>query len=63
MRKTRDFFKKFRDTKGTFHAKLCTINDRNSMDITEAEDINKSGKNTQKDYIRKILMNQVTMMV
>ena len=41
MGKTRNLFKKFRDTKGTFHAKLCTINDRNSMDITEAEDINK----------------------
>ena len=41
MGKTRNLFKKFRDTKGTFHAKLCTINDRNSMDITEAEDIKK----------------------
>ena len=43
MGKTRNLFKKFRDTKGTFHAKLCTINDRNSMDITEAEDINEPG--------------------
>ena len=41
MRKTRDFFKKIRDTKGTFHAKMGTIKDRNSMDLTEAEDIKK----------------------
>ena len=41
MRKTRDFFKKIRDTKGTFHARMGTIKDRNSMDLTEAEDIKK----------------------
>ena len=39
MGKTRDLFKKIRDTKGTFHAKMSTIKDRNSMDLTEAEDI------------------------
>ena len=39
MGKTRDLFKKIRDTKGTFHAKMGTINDRNNMDLTEAEDI------------------------
>ena len=39
MRKTRDLFKKIRDTKGTFHAKMGTIKDRSSMDLTEAEDI------------------------
>ena len=39
--KTRDLFKKIRDTKGTFHAKMGTIKDRNSMDLTEAEDIKK----------------------
>ena len=39
MGKTRDLFKKIRDTKGTFHAKMGTIKDRNSMDLTEAEDI------------------------
>ena len=39
--KTRDLFKKIRDTKGTFHAKMCTIKDRNGMDLTEAEDIKK----------------------
>ena len=41
MGKTRDLFKKIRDTKGTFHAKLGTINDRNSMDLTKAEDVKK----------------------
>ena len=41
MRKTRDLFKKIRDTKGTFHAKMGTIKDRNSMNLTEAEDIKK----------------------
>ena len=41
MRKTRDLFKKIRDTKGKFHAKICTIKDRNCMDLTEAEDIKK----------------------
>ena len=41
MGKTRDLFKKIRDTKGTFHANMCTIKDRNGMDLTEAEDIKK----------------------
>ena len=41
MGKTRDLFKKIQDTKGTFHAKMVTIKDRNSMDLTEAEDIKK----------------------
>ena len=41
MGKTRDFFKKIRDIKGTFHAKMGTIKDKNSMDLTEAEDIKK----------------------
>ena len=41
MEKTRDFFKKIRDTKGTFHAKMGSIKDRNGMDLTEAEDIKK----------------------
>ena len=48
MQKTRDLFKKIRDTKGTFHAKMGTINDRNGMDLTEAEDIKKSGRRTIK---------------
>ena len=47
MGKTRDLFKKIRDTKGIFHAKIGTIKDRNSKDLTEAEEIKKGGKNTQ----------------
>ena len=43
MGKTRDRFKKIRDTKGTFYAKVGTLKDRNGMDLTEAEDINKRG--------------------
>ena len=50
MGKTRDLFKKIRDTKETFHAKMGTIKDRNSVDLTEAEDIKRGGKNTQKSY-------------
>jgi len=41
MGKTRDLFKKIRDTKGTFHAKMCSIKDRNGIDLTEVEDIKK----------------------
>ena len=63
MGKIRDLFKKIRDTKGTFHAKMGTVKVRNSMDLTEAEDIKRSGKNTQKNYTEKILMTQVTMLV
>ena len=48
MGKTRDLFKKIRDTKGTFHAKMSTIKDRNGMDLKEAEEI-KRGKNTQSE--------------
>ena len=59
MGKTRDLFKKIRDTKGTFHAKMGSIKDRNGMDLTEAEDI----KNTQKNYAKNIFMTQITMMV
>ena len=59
MGKSRDFFKKIRDIKGIFHAKMGTIKDRNGMDLTEAEDI----ENTQKNYTKKILMTQITTMV
>ena len=59
MGKTRDLVKKIGDTKGTFHAKMDTIKARNSMDLTEAEDI----KNTQKNYAKNIFMTQITMMV
>ena len=48
MGKTRDLFKKVGDTKGIFHAKIGTTKDKNSKDLTEAEDIKKSGKNTQR---------------
>ena len=52
-----------RDTKGICHAKMGTIKDRNGMDPTEAEDIKKGGKNTQKNYIKKIFMTQIITMV
>ena len=47
MGKTRDLFKKIRATKGRFHAKMVSIKDVNGMDLTEADDIKKGGKNTQ----------------
>ena len=66
MGKTRDLFKKIRDTKGTFHAKMGTIKDRNGMGLTEAEDIKilrRGGKNSQKNYTKKIFMTQIIMVV
>ena len=63
MGKTRDFFKKIRDTKGTLYANMGSIKDRYGMDLTDAEDIKNKGKNTQKNYTKKIFMTQVTMMV
>ena len=62
MGKTRDLFKKIRDTKGTFHANMGSIKDRNGMDLTEAEDIKKRWQNTQ-NYTKKIFTTQVIMMV
>ena len=62
MGKIRDLFKKIRDTKGIFHAKMGTIKDRNGMDLTEAEDLRRGGKNTQKNYTKKIFMTQITTM-
>ena len=62
MGKTRDL-KKVRNTKGIFHAKMGLIKDRNGMDLTEAEDIKKSGKNTQKNYTKKIFMTQIITML
>ena len=58
MGHTRDLFKKMRDTKGTFHAKMGSIKGRNVMDLTEAEEIKRGGKNTQKNYTKKILMTE-----
>ena len=63
MGKIRDLFKKTGDTKGTFHAKMGTIKDRNGMDLIEAEDIKRGGKNTQNCTKKKALMTQITMMV
>ena len=63
MGKTRDLLKKIRDTKGTFHAKMGSIKDRNGMDLTDAEDIKRGGKNTQKNYMIKIFMTQIITMV
>ena len=63
MGKTRDLFKKIRDTKQTFHAKIGSIKDRNGMDLTEAEDKRKGGKNTQKNYTKKIFTTQIITMV
>ena len=63
MRKTRDLFKKIRDTKGTFHAKMGTIKDRNGMDLTEAEDIKKRWQEYTEELYKKILMTQITTMV
>ena len=63
MGKTRDLFKKIRDTKGTFLAKMGTLKDRNGMDLTEAEDIKKGGKNTQKYYTKKIFTTQIITIV
>ena len=59
MGKTRDLFKKIKDTKGTFHAKMGLIKDRNGIDLTEEEDIQKGGKNTQKNCTKKIFMTQI----
>ena len=51
--KTRDLFKKVKDTKGTFHTKMGTVKDRKDMDLTEAEYIKKRCKNTQKSYTKR----------
>ena len=63
MGKTRDLFKKIRDAKGTFHAKMGKIKDRNGMDLTEEEDIKNRWQSTQKNYTKKFFMIQITMMV
>ena len=63
MGKTRDLLKKIRDTKGTFHAKICLIKDRNGMDLTEAEDIKKRYQEYTKELYKKILVTQIIMMV
>ena len=62
MGNARDHFKKTGDTKGTFHTKMGTIKERNGMDLTE-EKILRSGKNTQKNYTKKIFITQIITMV
>ena len=63
MGKTRDLFKKIRDTNRTFHAKMCLIKDRNGMDITKQKILRRGGKNTQKNCTKKIFMTQIIMLV
>ena len=63
MGKTRDLFKKIRDTKGTFHAKMGSIKDRNRMDLTEAEDIKKRWQEYTEELYKKGFMTQTTTMV
>ena len=64
MGKTSDPFKKIRDTKGTFHAKMGSIMDRNGLDLTEAEDIKKRWQEyTEELYKKKIFMTQIIMIV
>ena len=63
MGKTRDLFKKIRAIKGTFHAKMGSVKDRNGMDLTEAEDIKKRWQNTQKNCTKKIFTTQIIMMM
>ena len=63
MRKTRDLFKKIRDTKGMFQGKIDIIKNRNGMDLQKQKILRRGGKNTQKNYVKKVLMTQITMMV
>ena len=63
MGKTRDLFKKIKDTKGTFHAKMGSIKDRNGMDLTEAEDIKKRWQEYTVELYKKIFTTQIIMMV
>ena len=63
MGKIRDLFKKIRDTKGTFYAKRDTIKHRNGTDTQKQKILRRGGKNTQKNYTKKIFMTQITTMV
>ena len=63
MGKTRDLFKKIRDTKGTFHAKMGLIKDRNGMDLTEAEDIKNRWQEYTEGCTKKSFMTQIITMV
>ena len=59
--KTRALFKKIKDTKGTFHAQMGKIKDRNGMDLTKQKTLRRGGKYTQKNYTKKIFMTQIIM--
>ena len=63
MKMTRYLFKKTRDIKGTFHAQMGTIKDRNGIEIMKQKILRRGGNNTQKNCIKKIFMTQITMMV
>ena len=63
MGKTRDIFKEIRDTKGIFHAKMGMIKDRNSMDLKKQKILKRGGKNTQKNYTKKMFKTQIITMV
>ena len=63
MGKTRDLYKKIRDTKGTFHAKMGSVKDRNGTDLKEAEDIKKKWQEYTEELYKKIFMTQIIMMV
>ena len=63
MGKTRDLFKKIRDTRGTILVKMGTMKDRNCMDLIEADILRRGVKNTPKNYTKKIFMTQITMIV
>ena len=60
MGKTRDLFKKIRDTRGTFHAAMGSIKDRNGMDLTEAEDIKKRWQEYTEELYKQMYMTQIT---
>ena len=61
--KTKDLFKKIRDTTGTFHAKMGTIKNRNGMALQKWKILRRGSKNTQKNYTKKIFMTQIPMMM
>ena len=63
MGKTRDLFKKIRDTKGTFHAKMSSIKDRNCMDLTKADDIKNRWQEYMEELYTKIFTTQIIMMM
>ena len=63
MEKTRDLFKNIRDAKGTFHAKMISIKDKNGMDLTEAQGIKKRWQEYTEELYKKIFLNQTTTMV